>query len=250
MWEECNDPRELLRPTEKYLKQERFLWLAAEFVEQIRELGSFCPQIDQYWTTGFVAWVRGDGPIPTGMVTYSPDFDFFPYRVESTPVDWAREAMFQNMQQRQWCSLAVNAYIVVAAQSQTYERLITQQHKPKSKAKLAQFKAKEQARELEWKNAINLREKSVEEVFCNSFRDVAGNPFEPVEFEPLWRTDTVMALACGIHAEAAFDRMPILADAMEEAGCNYPTILHHCRTEQHHVRGCWVISELFEDRWE
>ncbi len=91
---------------------------------------------------------------------------------------------------------------------------------------------------------------SIKEAFCNSFRDVAGNPFEPVVFDPRWHTDTVMALARGIHAEAAFDRLPILADAMEEGGCNHPTILSHCRNQQHHVRGCWVISELFEDQWE
>ncbi|AMV27472.1 hypothetical protein VT84_23935 [Gemmata sp. SH-PL17] len=73
-------------------------------------------------------------------------------------------------------------------------------------------------------------------------RDVFGNPFRPVPCAPDWRTSTVMALAHGIYEERAFDRMPILADALQDAGCDNDTVLDHCRGEGPHVRGCWVVD--------
>jgi hypothetical protein len=72
--------------------------------------------------------------------------------------------------------------------------------------------------------------------------EVFGNPFRPVAVEPAWRTADVMLLARGIYAEKAFDRMPILADALQDAGCDNATVLDHCRGEGPHVRGCWVVD--------
>ena len=73
-------------------------------------------------------------------------------------------------------------------------------------------------------------------------RDIFGNPFRPITLDPRWQTETVVALATGIYAERAFDRMPILADALEEAGCDHADILNHCRGDGPHVRGCWVVD--------
>ena len=73
-------------------------------------------------------------------------------------------------------------------------------------------------------------------------RCVVGNPFRPVMFDPEWRTSTVFALAEGIYAERAFDRLPILADALEEAGCDHAEMLSHCRGPAPHARGCWVVD--------
>jgi hypothetical protein len=115
-------------------------------------------------------------------------------------------------------------------------------------------------------------------------REIVGNPFRPLPevraFGGLmkigWLTDTVLALAEPIYEERAFDRMPILADAVEEAGCTNRDILHHCRGRErcwdcggtlghrvgfndwcpcptcqatgwmplrsNHVRGCWVLD--------
>jgi hypothetical protein len=73
-------------------------------------------------------------------------------------------------------------------------------------------------------------------------RCVFGNPFRPVAVEPDWRTSTVVALAAGIYADRAFDRLPILADALEDAGCTDTDILGHCRGDGPHARGCWVVD--------
>lgn len=79
---------------------------------------------------------------------------------------------------------------------------------------------------------------------CGLIRCVFGNPYRSTTFDPKWLTPTVVALAGGIYAERAFDRMPILADALEEAGCNEMEILRHCRGTDPHARGCWVIDAL------
>ncbi|MBL8795191.1 MAG: hypothetical protein JNM56_14900 [Planctomycetia bacterium] len=75
-------------------------------------------------------------------------------------------------------------------------------------------------------------------------RDLVGNPFRPVTVNPAWLTPTVISLAQAIYAERAFDRLPILADALEDAGCDHADILNHCRQPGEHVRGCWVIDLL------
>lgn len=78
-------------------------------------------------------------------------------------------------------------------------------------------------------------------------RDLFGNPFRPVTSDPAWLTwneATVVKLAQGIYADRAFDRLPVLADALEDAGCNNADILAHCRHPGPHVRGCWVVDLL------
>ena len=78
---------------------------------------------------------------------------------------------------------------------------------------------------------------------ANLLRDIFGNPFLPVVFNPAWRTSDVMLLAQGIYEERAFERMPILADALQDAGCDNEDILNHCRdANTPHARGCWVVD--------
>ena len=72
--------------------------------------------------------------------------------------------------------------------------------------------------------------------------DVLGNPFRPVALDLAWLTSTVLTLAAGIYAERAFDRLPILADALQDVGCENADILAHCRGPGPHVRGCWVVD--------
>ena len=73
-------------------------------------------------------------------------------------------------------------------------------------------------------------------------RDIFGNPFRPVTIDPAWWTPNPVMLAQAIYDERAFDRMPILGDALEEAGCDNADILSHCRLDTVHVRGCWVVD--------
>jgi hypothetical protein len=78
-------------------------------------------------------------------------------------------------------------------------------------------------------------------------RDVFGNPFRPAAVDPAWlaRHDgAVPRLAQGIYDEGRFADLPVLADALEEAGCADETVLAHCRGGGPHVRGCWVLDLL------
>ena len=74
-------------------------------------------------------------------------------------------------------------------------------------------------------------------------RDIFGNPFRPVAFDAAWRTSTAAALAKQMYESRDFGAMPILADALQDAGCTSDDILDHCRDpKQTHVRGCWVVD--------
>jgi hypothetical protein len=76
--------------------------------------------------------------------------------------------------------------------------------------------------------------------------DIFGNPFRSVVLEPAWQAPQVVALAQAIHDVRAYDRLPALADALEQAGCRGKEILAHCRGPGPHVRGCWVVDLLLE----
>jgi hypothetical protein len=74
-------------------------------------------------------------------------------------------------------------------------------------------------------------------------REIVGNPFHPVTFSPEWRTSTAVALARLMYDARNFSPMPILADALQDAGCDSDDILSHCRNPKAtHVRGCWVVE--------
>jgi hypothetical protein len=77
---------------------------------------------------------------------------------------------------------------------------------------------------------------------CSLVRDIFGNPFRPVAFSPEWRTTTAVAIAQGMYESRDFGPMPLLADALQDAGCEQPDILDHCRGPGPHVRGCWVVD--------
>ncbi len=86
----------------------------------------------------------------------------------------------------------------------------------------------------------------VPEADIDRARCVLGDPSRPVTIDPSWLTSDVLALARSIHDEQAFDQLPILADALQDAGCEDDQVLAHCRGEGPHVRGCWVVEAILE----
>jgi hypothetical protein len=81
---------------------------------------------------------------------------------------------------------------------------------------------------------------------CDVLRDLLGTPFQVVVDAPwlAWHGGLIASMATTMYQERAFDQMPILGDALEEAGCTNATILNHCRQPANHVRGCWVLDLL------
>jgi hypothetical protein len=76
--------------------------------------------------------------------------------------------------------------------------------------------------------------------------ELLGNPFHPAPVDTAWSTPTVIALAQVIYRDRAFDRLPILADALEDAGCTDRTILDHLRGPGTHVRGCFALDLVLD----
>src|SRR5262245_949722 len=75
-------------------------------------------------------------------------------------------------------------------------------------------------------------------------REIVGNTTRPVAFDRRWRSADAVELARTIYEDRAFDRMPVLADALMDAGCADEQVLGHCRGEGPHVRGCWVVDHI------
>jgi hypothetical protein len=92
---------------------------------------------------------------------------------------------------------------------------------------------------------------------CVLLRDIFGNPFRPVALDPAWlawNNGTVRRLAEAAYQERVLPdgtldaaRLAVLADALEESGCDSQEILGHCRQQGvTHVRGCWVLDLLLD----
>lgn len=82
---------------------------------------------------------------------------------------------------------------------------------------------------------------------CDLIREVFGNPFRPPPVLPAGLI-TVRELAESIYDDPRFEDLPILADALMNAGCHDQQMLRHCRAGSSHVRGCWVVDLLLEKR--
>jgi hypothetical protein len=93
-----------------------------------------------------------------------------------------------------------------------------------------------------WKSARNA-ERAVQ---CGLIRDLFG----PLLFRPRvvyptwlrWHDGAIVHIAQAIYNDRRFQELPILADALEEAGWTDREILGHCREPGDHVRGCWVVD--------
>jgi len=80
---------------------------------------------------------------------------------------------------------------------------------------------------------------------CRFLRDIFGPlPLRSIVLEQHWNAGTVPKLAQAIYDGRSYDRLPILADALEDAGCYDEVVLSHCRQAAEHCRGCWVVDLL------
>jgi len=79
-------------------------------------------------------------------------------------------------------------------------------------------------------------------------RDIFGNPFRPVSIDHSWLTSSIVSLARQMYESRDFSPMPILADALQDTGCDNVQILDHCRGEGVHVRGCFVIDLILKKK--
>jgi hypothetical protein len=82
---------------------------------------------------------------------------------------------------------------------------------------------------------------------CELLRELFGNPFQPVRFDPAWRTHEgglVLHMAREIYDDKRFTHLPVLADLLEEAGCGDERLLAHLHQPGKHLRGCWALDRV------
>lgn len=236
-WLSCDEPSALARYGNGRFDPLRFRWLVVEWGSRIRH------NFNTYDRAWFAAWVAGDDQYP------EPDDPFWNYTLLSNPLDAKSYA--------EYCVDDIrHDNMILAAASAARSASIdvprpkfdvvdfTKSHRGRSKVKLIAEKVERDAIREQWLAAKQAHENQINHLFCAQFRDVTGNPFRPVAFRPTWLTSDVVGLSGAIDATGYFDRLPILADALEEAGCTSENVLRHCREQDVHVRGCWVIDNL------
>jgi hypothetical protein len=99
-----------------------------------------------------------------------------------------------------------------------------------------------------WKGALGVTRETqhhLQREQCAWLRCLFPNPLREITVDPIWLTSTVLELARGIAAEKAFDRLPILADALQDADCDDDDLLCHCRQDDPHTHPCWVLGTIF-----
>lgn len=79
---------------------------------------------------------------------------------------------------------------------------------------------------------------------CMWLRCLFANPYRSVQLDPTWLSSTVTALSRKIDEDGEYDLMPILGDALIDAGCENADLIQHCQTSQEHTQNCWVLNLL------
>jgi hypothetical protein len=225
-WFRSDDPNQLLELASKRVPDSRFRWLAAAWSQRMSHQLN---ERDRDWIDGFTAWVNGVGPYPTESRELSDlEYEWFEWRF-SHRFDAAFYCARQ-IRGGEYARAAVHAAVAVAGDYQ-WAPLAELDYAHQHRVRSAMHDALRERHRVQI-----LRE------FCDQFRDVAGNPLRGVLLSQDHRTAEVVALAQEIHAGGWFDQMPLLADALEAAGCQSAPLLEHCRESWQHVRGCWAIS--------
>jgi hypothetical protein len=97
------------------------------------------------------------------------------------------------------------------------------------------------------RSAVSIKGSAESAVQSALVRDLFGNPFRPPPAPAAWLghpDETVLRLARVLYDEGRFADLPVLGDALEDAGCTDEQVLGHCRSSGPHVRGCWLLDAV------
>jgi hypothetical protein len=164
------------------------------------------------------------------------------------PVRVAEAAVEAQSLGRQAAAIAARARRWMQRADEEAERPVSRGRAALRAARAAQWiEHLDEAADEKFDRIITRAEKAERKAQCELLRDLFGNPWRPAVIDPAWlrwRDGVVVQMARSIHDEQRFAELPVLADALEEAGCAVPEILGHCRRPGPHVRGCWLIDAL------
>lgn len=131
------------------------------------------------------------------------------------------------------------------AEAEEVERITVGRARAAARAVSTAWSAAEHARSAAARAADVPEEERVHQ--SSLLRDILGNPYKMVAVDLswlCWNDACVARIARAVYDEGCFADLPILADALEDAGCTNQEILDHCRGAGPHVRGCWVLELL------
>jgi hypothetical protein len=229
-WLACDQPADLARFLHGTANGLRFRFLAVAWGYRIRD---YMVDYDLPWFDAFAGWVSGTGE-PPHAVCRQPEFVCLEYG--AGPDYWARRCVD---------AIRDKDPLTAAACAGEGAARISLPRQPEDTSLRGESNSKRAAREARLRAEISenkAHQLGVRSRFCAEFRDVAGDPFRPVVFAAEWRTSTAVDLAQLMYESRDFSAMPILADALQDAGCANDDILNHCRGPGPHVRGCWVVD--------
>ena len=214
---------------------QRFRFLAVSWGQRIAHL---IPAESRQWFLGFVAWTLDGGPEPE----WAPEDEFTPDGQVRVDAGWWASEFIEALRFRNFDRATPWAAHFAFLDPAQINVSVPEPYRGRVKRLKA---ASEEARRLalaEQGRQSDERESALRLEFCEQFRCVAGNPFRPAYLRPEWRSEHVVAIAEAVERTGDYAVMPILADALEDAGCDCDALLEHCRGPGPHVRGCWAID--------
>jgi hypothetical protein len=174
------------------------------------------------------------GPVETDLVLTDPDMATL------------RRAPDAGAALKALVDLALKQISLVAGEEaeQGVERISGDLKMRQNKSRETRFRAVRQYARY-WLTQVRPEERAqLETQLAPLFEEMFGNPFRAGPPDLAWRTGPVLSLARSMTQTRDFSAMPILADALEEAGCSDAAVLGHCRASCQHARWCWVLHLL------
>lgn len=233
-WIHSEDPIALAEFAHGKVDTHRFRFLAAQWVTRI--LGA-CPGFELPWLDAFVEWVEHNGPHPQSVCQ---EAEYVPLVYWSNAGQSAISCAKAIRAEDPMMAAAYAGHAARHGLRRQPEPDFNKTHRGRSAKKRREAEAEENRWRAEQRSLQSLRLRQ----FCAEFRDVAGFPFRPTLFDPSWRSSSAVPIAKAMYDSRDFSAAPILADALQDAGCAEPEILNHLRAESVHVRGCWVVDAL------
>jgi hypothetical protein len=177
-----------------------------------------------------------------------------------TIFDWCRNPWFRDAlnSAEKWADTGEPPRGVEQCARQLYQMDMSERGIPDGEAVLLSYWNRRQLEQLGWVRIARLALQEEprlrvgdiappnRDIAANLLRDLVPNPFSNFAWNPEWSTSTARDLTQHIYESREFSALPILADALQDAGCDSDLVLNHCRGNTPHARGCWILDAILD----